>query len=77
MTITSLSANDDYISLDFDDVQTVDTDAGSSNNNISRKRKRLQDEGDDNDDHADLSLFPWLPFKRSGTSSPRPSVKKM
>ena len=77
MTITSLSANDDFISLDFDDLPTVDADPGSSNNIISRKRKRLQDEGDDHDDHADLSIFPWLPFKRSGTSSPRPSVKKM
>ncbi|KAG2222174.1 hypothetical protein INT45_007191 [Circinella minor] len=77
MTVTSLSANDDFISLNFDDLSTADTGADSLNINNSRKRKRLQDEEDDNDNQPDLSLFPWFPFKRSGTSSPRPSVKKI
>ncbi|KAI7848798.1 hypothetical protein BDC45DRAFT_574560 [Circinella umbellata] len=74
--IQSIAANDDFISLNFDDFSTEDTGADSLNINNSRKRKRLQDEGDD-DNQPDLSMFPWLPFKRSGSSSPRPSVKKI
>ncbi|KAI9247991.1 hypothetical protein BDA99DRAFT_525501 [Phascolomyces articulosus] len=67
----SIAANDDFISLDFGDLPT--TDVGDISN--SRKRKRLQD--DDNDDSEDITMFPWLPFRRSGSSSPRPSVKKI